>query len=337
MENEWLNADDLESLETDALKNVAKRQASSSAASPAPSPLKYPSKLLPPHHRSRINRSFSISVTDQESITAFPSPKRSTFGFCFNFIQEEVSFVKMSAVRFTYKWMSFQPGPVLVDMHLGAEPQCGPDQPAAVASESFKPAISLTNNALKQLNKMRSECKADLCLRIGVKQGGCSGMSYLMDFEDQANMRPDDSVIEYDGFVIVGLIAVAIRRPSADYDEWLRWLGRLPRMVRMMLGCAQPPLVEGLQQVEVALLAVRGWMRCRSEGVMGREALCVAPMWSALLAECEGLRPTWLRDQLVGAADSRRWTVLSNAARLHFLAGHSGHGLLDSYKGAAPY
>ncbi|XP_031505539.1 iron-sulfur assembly protein IscA, chloroplastic [Nymphaea colorata] len=75
--------------------------------------------------------------------------------------------------------------------------------PSAVASESFKPAISLTDNALKHLNKMRSERKADLCLRIGVKQGGCSGMSYLMDFEDQANMRPDDSVIEYDGFVIV--------------------------------------------------------------------------------------------------------------------------------------
>ncbi|CAN6455979.1 unnamed protein product [Victoria cruziana] len=74
---------------------------------------------------------------------------------------------------------------------------------AAVASESFKPAISLTDNALKHLNKIRSDRKADICLRIGVKQGGCSGMSYMMDFEDRANTRPDDSVIEYDGFVIV--------------------------------------------------------------------------------------------------------------------------------------
>ena len=27
-------------------------------------------------------------------------------------------------------------------------------------------------------------------------------MSYTMDFEERANTRPDDSIIEYDGFVI---------------------------------------------------------------------------------------------------------------------------------------
>ncbi|KAK7358905.1 hypothetical protein VNO77_00846 [Canavalia gladiata] len=75
--------------------------------------------------------------------------------------------------------------------------------PAAPASGSVAPAISLTDNALKHLNKMRSERNEDLCLRIGVKQGGCSGMSYTMDFEDKANARPDDSIIEYEGFVIV--------------------------------------------------------------------------------------------------------------------------------------
>ncbi|KAK2438709.1 hypothetical protein P8452_34332 [Trifolium repens] len=74
---------------------------------------------------------------------------------------------------------------------------------AAPASEAVAPAISLTDNALNHLNKMRSERSQDLCLRIGVKQGGCSGMSYTMDFEDRANARPDDSIIEYKGFVIV--------------------------------------------------------------------------------------------------------------------------------------
>lgn len=64
------------------------------------------------------------------------------------------------------------------------------------------PAISLTDNALKHLNKMRSERNEDLCLRIGVKQGGCSGMSYTMEFEKRENARPDDSFIEYNGFVI---------------------------------------------------------------------------------------------------------------------------------------
>ncbi|XP_061344575.1 iron-sulfur assembly protein IscA, chloroplastic [Gastrolobium bilobum] len=75
--------------------------------------------------------------------------------------------------------------------------------PAAPTSGALAPAILLTDNALKHLNKMRSERNEDLCLRMGVKQGGCSGMSYTMDFEDRAKARPDDSVIEYKGFVIV--------------------------------------------------------------------------------------------------------------------------------------
>lgn len=73
---------------------------------------------------------------------------------------------------------------------------------AATASGGVAPAISLTDNALKHLNKMRNERNEDLCLRIGVKQGGCSGMSYTMEFEKRENARPDDSIIEYNGFNI---------------------------------------------------------------------------------------------------------------------------------------
>ncbi|KAG2716464.1 hypothetical protein I3760_03G127400 [Carya illinoinensis] len=73
---------------------------------------------------------------------------------------------------------------------------------AAPASEGVTPAILLTDNALKHLNKMRLERTEDLCLRIGVKQGGCSGMSYTMEFENISNTRSDDSIIEYNGFVI---------------------------------------------------------------------------------------------------------------------------------------
>ncbi|KAJ6737101.1 IRON-SULFUR ASSEMBLY PROTEIN ISCA CHLOROPLASTIC [Salix viminalis] len=75
--------------------------------------------------------------------------------------------------------------------------------PAAPPSEGLAPAISVTENALKHLNRIKNDRDADLCLRIGVKQGGCSGMSYTMDFENRANARPDDSIIEYNGFAIV--------------------------------------------------------------------------------------------------------------------------------------
>ncbi|CAL5050948.1 unnamed protein product [Urochloa decumbens] len=76
-------------------------------------------------------------------------------------------------------------------------------RPAAATSGSIAPAISLTEKALKHLNKMRAERNEDLCLRIGVRQGGCSGMSYTMEFESRANASPDDSIVEYDGFAIV--------------------------------------------------------------------------------------------------------------------------------------
>ena len=42
-----------------------------------------------------------------------------------------------------------------------------------------------------------------MLLRVGVKSGGCSGMSYTMDFEDGANVGKDDSVIEHEGFKLV--------------------------------------------------------------------------------------------------------------------------------------
>ncbi|CAI9761592.1 unnamed protein product [Fraxinus pennsylvanica] len=74
---------------------------------------------------------------------------------------------------------------------------------APSTSRGLAPAISLTDNALKHFNKLRSERNEDLCLRIGVRQGGCSGMSYTMDFENKENARPDDSFIEYNGFAIV--------------------------------------------------------------------------------------------------------------------------------------
>ena len=46
---------------------------------------------------------------------------------------------------------------------------------------------------------MQEGGSAALLLRIGVKSGGCSGMSYHMDFEDESNVKGEDAVMEYDG------------------------------------------------------------------------------------------------------------------------------------------
>jgi len=63
--------------------------------------------------------------------------------------------------------------------------------------------ILMTESALKHVLELRTKQGSDLCLRVGVKGGGCSGMSYAMDFEDPQNIRKEDQVFDYDGFKVV--------------------------------------------------------------------------------------------------------------------------------------
>ena len=63
--------------------------------------------------------------------------------------------------------------------------------------------IQLTETALQHVLMLRNQQGKDLCLRVGVRQGGCSGMSYMMDFEDPSKISPHDEVFDYDGFKIV--------------------------------------------------------------------------------------------------------------------------------------
>ncbi|BAU10163.1 iron-sulfur cluster assembly accessory protein [Leptolyngbya sp. NIES-3755] len=63
--------------------------------------------------------------------------------------------------------------------------------------------IQMSESALKHVLMLREQQGKDLCLRVGVRGGGCSGMSYTMDFEDPTNIRPDDHVYDYEGFKVV--------------------------------------------------------------------------------------------------------------------------------------
>ncbi|NJL57617.1 iron-sulfur cluster assembly accessory protein [bacterium] len=64
--------------------------------------------------------------------------------------------------------------------------------------------IQMTEAALKQVLFLKERNNnEDLCLRVGVRQGGCSGMSYVMDFEKPGNVREDDEVFDYEGFQVV--------------------------------------------------------------------------------------------------------------------------------------
>lgn len=57
--------------------------------------------------------------------------------------------------------------------------------------------VSLTHSAVEEIKKlMNEETNHDKYLRIGVKGGGCSGMSYLLGFE---NKTEKDEAYEING------------------------------------------------------------------------------------------------------------------------------------------
>lgn len=71
------------------------------------------------------------------------------------------------------------------------------------ATQTQAKGIQLTETALKHIRMLREQQAKDLCLRVGVRQGGCSGMSYMMDFSDPSQVSEHDEVFDYDGFQIV--------------------------------------------------------------------------------------------------------------------------------------
>jgi iron-sulfur cluster assembly protein len=71
------------------------------------------------------------------------------------------------------------------------------------ATQAQQRGIQLSESALRQVKSLQEQQGNELCLRVGVRQGGCSGMSYMMDFEDTGKITPHDEVFDYDGFKIV--------------------------------------------------------------------------------------------------------------------------------------
>ena len=61
-----------------------------------------------------------------------------------------------------------------------------------------KQIISLSENAAKRIKEIMSGAeKQSLGVRVGVKSGGCAGMSYVMEYAKEIN--PNDEIIEDKG------------------------------------------------------------------------------------------------------------------------------------------
>ena len=76
-------------------------------------------------------------------------------------------------------------------LKLGMKPKAAAAKPASAASstESKILVTAAAAEAIKAELARRPTTNANSGLRVGVKAGGCSGLSYVMQFEDDP--RPD--------------------------------------------------------------------------------------------------------------------------------------------------
>jgi iron-sulfur cluster assembly protein len=72
--------------------------------------------------------------------------------------------------------------------------------------------LTLTGNAIQQVKSLLARNKReDHGLRVAVTDGGCSGFSYQLNFDNEP--KPNDTVLEFDG------LKVFIDGSSASYLE----------------------------------------------------------------------------------------------------------------------
>ena len=57
--------------------------------------------------------------------------------------------------------------------------------------------ILITNDAIEQIASLLKNQTDKKALRVGVRSGGCSGMSYTMDFIGGDEINSDDKVYDY--------------------------------------------------------------------------------------------------------------------------------------------
>lgn len=70
-------------------------------------------------------------------------------------------------------------------------------------------AITLTENAAKQIAKQLNRRGHGAGLRLGIKKAGCSGYAYVVDYADE--IAPDDTVFEHQG------VKVVVKNPDLAY------------------------------------------------------------------------------------------------------------------------
>ncbi|MCP9792609.1 HesB/IscA family protein [Vulcanococcus limneticus] len=70
--------------------------------------------------------------------------------------------------------------------------------PQATFTAQGGKGILVTEPAMKQLALLMAQQGGGKVLRVGVRSGGCSGMSYTMDFVEASTIRDDDEQYVYE-------------------------------------------------------------------------------------------------------------------------------------------
>jgi iron-sulfur cluster assembly protein len=86
--------------------------------------------------------------------------------------------------------------------------------------------VTITDRAQQEIRAIfeREHQQDDLGLRLGVIGGGCSGLSYEMEFSDR---RDDDTVITYHGFEVLldPKSTIYLKGITLDFQDGLQGRG----------------------------------------------------------------------------------------------------------------
>ncbi|GIW54282.1 MAG: hypothetical protein KatS3mg082_0686 [Nitrospiraceae bacterium] len=82
------------------------------------------------------------------------------------------------------------------------------------------PVVTLSESALKEVKRlMNVQGLTEGGLRLGVKGGGCSGLSYTINFDDKIGQY--DTVYEFDGVKVIvdAKSAIYLQGTQLDYQK----------------------------------------------------------------------------------------------------------------------
>ena len=86
--------------------------------------------------------------------------------------------------------------------------------------ETQAPVITLTDAAIKEVKRLVNvQGITEGGLRLGVKGGGCSGLSYTINFDEK--IGPHDQVYDFDGVKVIvdAKSAIYLQGTQLDYQK----------------------------------------------------------------------------------------------------------------------